>query len=118
MSPKIAKLMSSFEDPVDMEVDSMQVQEEGPMENSNVVVVPRMRKVAAPKKRKGELCKMKVFRIDDMFGQLLQMPGVGVGVNKGDNMKRKQDGYMEDGLRMAKRGKGSYPFRCEIVWNV
>ena len=88
VSPKIAKLMSSFEDPVAMEVDNMQVQEEGPMENSNVVAVPRMRKVAVPKKRKGELCKMKVFIIDDMFGQRLQMPGV--GVNKGDNKKRKQ----------------------------
>ena len=103
---EIAKLMSSFEDPVDMEVDDMQVQEEVPMENSNVLAVPRMRKVQVPKKRKGELCKMKVFRIDDMFGQRLQMPGVGVGMNKGDNMKRKQEGYMEDDLRMVKRGKG------------
>ena len=106
VSPRIAKLMSSFEDPVEMEVDSMQVQEEGPMVNSNVVAVPRMTKVAVPKKRKGELCKIKVFRIDHMFGQLLQIPGVGVGVNKGDNKKRKQVGYMEDGLKMAKRGKG------------
>ena len=106
VSPKIAKLMSSFEDPVEMEVDNMQVQEEGPMENSNVVAVPRMRKVAVPKKINGELCKMKAFRIDDMFGQRLQMPGVGVGMNKGDNMKRKQEGYMEDDLRMVKRGKG------------
>ena len=84
----------------------MPVQEVGPMVNKTVLAVPRMRKVAVPKKRKGELCKMKVFRIDDMFGQRLQMPGVGVGMNKGDNMKRKQEGYMEDDLRMVKRGKG------------
>ena len=32
------------------------------------------------------------------------MPGV--GVNKGDNLKRKKECYMEDGPRMAKRRKG------------
>ena len=74
----------------------MPVQEVGPMVNKTVLAVPRMRKVSVPKKRKGENYNMKVFRIDDMFGQQLQMPGV--GVNKGNNI--------EDGLRMAKRRKG------------
>ena len=60
--------------------------------------------VAVPRMRKGEKSNLKVFRIDDMFGQLLQLPGV--GLNKGDNMKRKQEGHLEDGLRVTKRGKG------------
>ena len=112
VSPKIARLMSRFEDPEtiatsivqEMEVDGLPVQEVGPMENRSSVAVPRMRKVAVPRKRKGEKSNLKVFRIDDMFGQLLQLPGV--GLNKGDNMKRKQEGHLEDGLRVTKRGKG------------
>ena len=112
VSPKIARLMSNFEEPiqncssevVDMEVDRLPVQEVGPMVNKTVLAVPRMRKVSVPKKRKGENYTMKVIRIDDMFGQQLQMPGV--GLNKGDNLKRKKECYMEDGPRMAKRRKG------------
>ena len=86
VSPKIARLKSNFEDPikkvvvsdvVDMEVDRLPVQVAGPMMNKTVLAVPRMRKVAVPKKKKGENYNMKVFRIDDMFGQQRQMPGVG-----------------------------------------
>ena len=72
--------------------------------NRRDMTVPRMRKVAVPKKRKGDNSGMQVFRIDDMFGQLIQMPGV--AVNKGNIKKRKQMGHIEDALRMTKRRKG------------
>ena len=45
---------------------------------------------------------MTVFRIDDMFGQPLLMPGVGVF----NGEKRKQEGDMGTMDSVAKRQKG------------
>ena len=53
-------------------------------------------------KRRGEKRRITVFRIDDMFGKPLPMPGV--GVFKGE--KRKQEGDMETMDSVAKRQKG------------
>ena len=84
-----------------LEGDDVPVQEAAFMVEKEVIAIPKRRKVLVPKRR-GEKRRITVFRIDDMFGQPLPMPGV--GVFKGE--KRKQEGDMGTMDSVAKRQKG------------